>query len=286
MERSKLKEALRPFVKEALSDYLKDSEQETRALQAAHPQLDIKSDLPSETDPDERHAKFGVGESKINESDHYTINWEPKEERKMWVQYSYTSSGTVGTNVTITVMNWDTKGGWKKVAEKKFSNEKSANLFLDTLIKRYKLEKQNESVQEASTTAGGAAGDYQTPYAFSDGGLAGDAKKRKIAQQLGYKLVEKNRLKEEIRVNVVKAVPLLESFRPTLHSPVANSIYMKMLDYLLMTDDPKREAIRKFRRAIDKVPDATDKKQLILAFNDEFRVSWGSAADAAWNYYK
>lgn len=201
--RSKLKEALRPIVKEALSDYLKDSEEETRALQAAHPQLDITSDLPSEP---------GSGDNA-------------------------------------------TRG----------------------------VRSEDKELEEASTTAGSPDMGYQTPYAFSDVGLDKDVKKRKIAQQLGMKIVKKESLKEEVRVNIVSAVPLVEHFTPRLIGNEARALYDKISYYMMIASDPQYQTIHKFRRAIDKLKNPVDKKQLIQYFNDEFRIS---NHQAAWEYYK
>lgn len=105
MNRANLKKALRSVVMEALSDYLRDSEEDLRSLQAAHPSIDV----PMAKSP---------------------VDMEDDEE-------------------------------------------------------------EMQSVDEASTTV--AVSGYQTPYAFSDAPLHRDAKKHKIANQLGYTIVKKQR---------------------------------------------------------------------------------------------
>jgi len=359
MIRNKIKEALRPIVKEALSDYLKDSEQDLRALQNAHPQLDIKKDLPSET------GAFPKREGKINEGveiewygrtavvpdvpesvDAYSLlRYCDNVEHEGGNQYRFDNVDPRLKQKFIDAINGkkvkeeklteapSTKYGVTDLAKElkqKFGGEAEAhfkiagpNIYLNGVsdkkneiykwltakfkelgARETKMKEQpigtmiyprpfgvivylvkDKTVKEASTTS--AVAGYETPYAFSDVGLDKDVKKRKIAQQLGYKLVGKNRLKEEVRVNVAKAVPLLtEEFRPQLKTPIANALYMKMLDYLLMSADPQYRTIHKFRVAIDKVPDAQDKAQLIRAFNEEFKINWGTASQSAWEYYK
>jgi len=252
MERSRLKEILRPAVREALSDYLKDSEQDMRALQSAHPQLDLTDDLPSEPGAGDNGTRGVKTESQIEEG-------------------------------TCNHIKSPGKLAWKEDEHKPiFHCLKCGAIGKYDFATRKIVPIKKENVEEASTSDG--AGGYQTPYAFSDNSLDKDVKKRKIAQQLGMKIVEMKSLKEEVRVNIMKAIPLTESFRPHLQTTVASVIYNKILDYLLMTDDPKLDKIKAFRKFIDKKVSAPqDKKQLIQVFNDEFRVS---DHEAAWEYYK
>lgn len=329
MKRSKLKEALRPLVKEALSDYLKDSEEETRALQAAHPQLDLKSDLPSEPGSGD-NATRGVktegleGDLKavgakgttiqksggktivrlsnpklaqkvadrLNDSGEYEV--EVAKDGAIVVKYQ---SPVTTFNESKNYYTQDNVGKARYVVNfhdgKKTHNDGSPfydirtfsnKIQRDAFVKDLKSKGYKERVQEASTTAGVPG--YQTPYAFSDTGISKDVKKRKIAQQLGYKLVKKEGLKEEMRVNIVKAVPLHEGFRPQLQSPEAKALYDKIDYYVMISSDPHYRQIHKFRVAISKLKNPNDQKQMIQYFNDEFKINWGSAAQSAWEYYK
>jgi len=85
--RSKIKETLRPIVQEALSDYLKDTEQDMRSLQNAHPQLDLSDDMPSETGSGDNVTKGVRTETKLNESG--VLKWGKKKAIKH-NQLSYT----------------------------------------------------------------------------------------------------------------------------------------------------------------------------------------------------
>ena len=175
--RSKIKETLRPIVKEALSDYLRDTEHDLRAMQAAHPQLDIKKDLPSET------GDFPIKENKTIKRI-FDIKNRIKELQDLLKE-----------------------APWLEEKPGEFDWIDDEILHLENELERTrKALKKKKTVKEASTSDG--AGPYKTPYAFSDVGLDKDVKKRKIAQQLGYKIVERNRLKEEVIVNVTKAVPI------------------------------------------------------------------------------
>jgi hypothetical protein len=299
MNRSKFKDILRPIVKESLSDYLKDSEQDMRALQAAHPQLDIDNTPTEKSDNPTKGAR--TSENKItNEAKGGTSESKRlKQELGKALRVSTDRISLGGGFAPKTLKN----GNWLVVAQIGDEHTES-HVQSDFYAKRWKTEyyviliaqpngslvrvvkKSNElpsslpKVEEASTTS--AIAGYETPYAFSGAGIGRDAKKRKIAQQLGYSLVSKKRLKEERTINISKAAPINENFTPTLRTPFARALYMKLLDYLLMTDDPLYNKIRTFRRAIDGLKDAADKQQMIQYFNGEFQASSGSA----WEYYK
>jgi hypothetical protein len=270
--RSKVKETLRPIVSEALSDYLKDTEQDMRSLQAAHPQLDLKSDLPSETGNGDNVTK-GVRTEDIA-SDVKFVDKSGARVKKV--------------NGKTVIFPANPKNAQKIADALNDSGEYEVEVLKGGgILVKYQspLTKVEGKVEEASTANANPDMGYQTPYAFSDVGLDKDVKKRKIAQQLGYKIVEKNRLKEEVRVNVVRAVPINEGFQPQLQSQEAKALYDKISYYMMVASDPQYKTIHGFRNAIKKVKSPSDQKQLIAYFNDEFKITWGSAAKSAWDYY-
>lgn len=70
-----------------------------------------------------------------------------------------------------------------------------------------------------------------------------------------------------------------------LKTRAAQRIYMTMLGYLEMVDDPKYRAIHKWRKQIDQLKDAEDRKNLIKYFEREFGGAH-TAHTTAWEYYK
>jgi hypothetical protein len=88
---------------------------------------------------------------------------------------------------------------------------------------------------------------------------------------------------ESIKLKTIAREILKEdAYRPNIRTSTARSLYMKLLDYLLMTGDPRYEKIKQFRRAIDKISDLHDKEELKKYFNSEFR----NVGKDAWEYYK
>lgn len=68
---------------------------------------------------------------------------------------------------------------------------------------------------------------------------------------------------------------------PEFDSMMASALYMKMLDYLIMADDPQHETIMKFRKAIERIQNEEDREKLKACFNKEFAVS----QQTPWDYY-
>ena len=86
------------------------------------------------------------------------------------------------------------------------------------------------------------------------------------------------------RRRVMKLMKLLKEtdFKPNVQSSQARILYRKMLDYLIMSDDPKYEKIKSFRRAIVQLTDPMDREQMIKYFNIEF----SGVSSTPWDYYK
>jgi hypothetical protein len=68
---------------------------------------------------------------------------------------------------------------------------------------------------------------------------------------------------------------------PEFDSMIASALYMKMLDYLIMADDPQYDTIVKFKRAIERVQNEEDREKLKACFNKEFAVN----QQTPWDYY-
>jgi len=206
MKRRELKEILRPIVRESLSDYLRDTEQDTRALQAAHPQLDLT------TTAAERGIKSVAKEGVISELTPLEntrlkfIRGIREYIRTAFAKAAFHQPGKVHSPESY--ISPQERAILKMVANKPSTVRPGDLEIVKQVGKRFgvKLKFPEMPMDEASTANGNPGMGYQTPYAFSNVGK--DAKKRKIAQSLGYKIVEKNRLKEEVMINVTKAVPL------------------------------------------------------------------------------
>ena len=163
------------------------------------------------------------------------------------------------------------------VVDKVFKNTKEAS---DWLVNN----KVGGFIKEASTSAG--AGPYQTPYAFA----TNNERRNKISQTSGYKLAGSRADKDDdLRANTT----LKESKKKVIESGIgaplshfgsndAKRLYTKILDYLIMTDDPQYQRIKGFRRAIVQLKDPLDRNKMIDIFNKEFRIG----SSTAWEYYK
>lgn len=68
----------------------------------------------------------------------------------------------------------------------------------------------------------------------------------------------------------------------SLHSQQAKDLWFRINNYLLMSDDPAYDKIKKFRNAIFQLDDVTDKEQLVKYFNSEF----GGVSSTPGEYYK
>lgn len=53
------------------------------------------------------------------------------------------------------------------------------------------------------------------------------------------------------------------------NTDLANRIYIAMLDYFIMCDDPKYSKLHSFYKSINKVTDITDYKLLVNHFENE-----------------
>lgn len=269
MKRSRLKELLRPVVREAVDKYAKAKEDGDIDLQKKHPYIDLKN-TPNVA------GTIRAGTA-----------MEGKDDGQWEIIQNPIQKGMTAKAVR-TKLSKETAQKYLAQLEKKFGATNS------TGQKRFYLSKM---LSEASSTGGGspagsATGPYQTPNAFSDVGLDADKKKKKIATQLGYKILDPKKhgedyagLTEEHKYNVKR---LVESYgkdihRPTLVGSDARALYMKILDYFLIADDPKFEKLKLFRRAIDRVSSASDKDELKKYFNDEADPGSGRTA---WEYYK
>jgi len=269
MKRSRLKELLRPAVREAVDQYVKAKEESDIDLQKKHPYLDLKN-TPNVA------GTIRAGTA-----------MESKDDGQWEIIRNPVQKGMTAKAVR-TKLSKETAQRYLAQLEKKFGATNREGK------KRFYLSKM---LSEASSTGGGspagsATGPFQTPYAFSDVGLDADKKKKKIATQLGYKILDPKKhgeefagLTEEHKYNVKRLVEVYgqDSHKPTLVGSDARVLYMKMLDYLLMVDDPKFEKIKSFRRAIDRISNPNDKDELKKYFNDDFSPS---GSQTAWEYYK
>ncbi len=68
----------------------------------------------------------------------------------------------------------------------------------------------------------------------------------------------------------------------------AIGLKMKVLDYLILCDDPKYNNIVSIRQRISKVVDNNDREELIKFFNNEFNINGYSDNKniTAWDYYQ
>jgi hypothetical protein len=83
-----------------------------------------------------------------------------------------------------------------------------------------------------------------------------------------------------------KSVVVEDAYDPKLVTREGNKLYMDILDYLMVADDPSYERIRRFRNAIARLTVVGDRLELIKYFNSEFGGSHTAAAGSAWEYYK
>lgn len=78
---------------------------------------------------------------------------------------------------------------------------------------------------------------------------------------------------------------LTKTYTPKLQSIKAQSLYGKLLDFLLWSADPAYNDIVRFRKDIDKLEIEQDKEELKQYFESEFN-KYQSMAEGAWEYYK
>lgn len=91
---------------------------------------------------------------------------------------------------------------------------------------------------------------------------------------------------DELDSPLARESKLSEDFAPETKTREASQLYMDMLDYLLMTDDPKYNRIVGFRRKINAIQDPSDKAELIKYFNHDFGGSHTTySSGGAWEYY-
>lgn len=71
-----------------------------------------------------------------------------------------------------------------------------------------------------------------------------------------------------------------------LESGEGHALYLNILDFLVMSDDPAYNRIVRIRKAIDKVVWTPDKDKLKELFNKEFSVTGFLTNKTAWEYYQ